>query len=50
MATMLAFITTDAQISEELLQEILADKTETTFNGCIPIYSDLIEGCFSFIC
>lgn len=32
MATMLAFITTDAQISEELLQEILADKTETTFN------------------
>lgn len=32
MATMLAFITTDAQISEELLQEVLADKTETTFN------------------
>ncbi|MEG0627803.1 MAG: bifunctional glutamate N-acetyltransferase/amino-acid acetyltransferase ArgJ [Enterococcus sp.] len=32
MATMLAFITTDAQISAELLQEILADKTETTFN------------------
>ncbi|MBO0450672.1 bifunctional glutamate N-acetyltransferase/amino-acid acetyltransferase ArgJ [Candidatus Enterococcus murrayae] len=32
MATMLAFVTTDAQISEELLQEILADKTETTYN------------------
>ena len=32
MATMLAFITTDAQISKELLQEMLADKTETTFN------------------
>ena len=32
MATMLAFITTDAQISEILLQEMLADKTETTFN------------------
>ncbi len=32
MATMLAFITTDAQISAELLQGILADKTETTFN------------------
>lgn len=32
MATMLAFITTDAQISSDLLQEILADKTETTFN------------------
>ncbi|MBU5364748.1 bifunctional glutamate N-acetyltransferase/amino-acid acetyltransferase ArgJ [Enterococcus devriesei] len=32
MATMLAFITTDAQISPELLQGILADKTETTFN------------------
>lgn len=32
MATMLAFITTDAQISETLLQEMLADKTETTFN------------------
>ncbi|MGH1647126.1 bifunctional ornithine acetyltransferase/N-acetylglutamate synthase [Enterococcus gilvus] len=32
MATMLAFITTDAQISSELLQEILANKTETTFN------------------
>ncbi|MFC0276092.1 bifunctional glutamate N-acetyltransferase/amino-acid acetyltransferase ArgJ [Enterococcus devriesei] len=32
MATMLAFITTDAQISSELLQGILADKTETTFN------------------
>lgn len=32
MATMLAFVTTDAQISKELLQEILADKTETTFN------------------
>ncbi|MDT2736622.1 bifunctional ornithine acetyltransferase/N-acetylglutamate synthase [Enterococcus pseudoavium] len=32
MATMLAFITTDAQIAPELLQEILADKTETTFN------------------
>lgn len=32
MATMLAFVTTDAQISEDLLQEILADKTETTFN------------------
>lgn len=32
MATMLAFITTDAQITEELLQEVLADKTETTFN------------------
>ena len=32
MATMLAFITTDAQISKDLLQEMLADKTETTFN------------------
>lgn len=32
MATMLAFITTDAQISSDLLQEILANKTETTFN------------------
>ncbi|MDU5511356.1 bifunctional ornithine acetyltransferase/N-acetylglutamate synthase [Enterococcus gilvus] len=32
MATMLAFITTDAQISSELLHEILANKTETTFN------------------
>ncbi|MGM0173816.1 bifunctional glutamate N-acetyltransferase/amino-acid acetyltransferase ArgJ [Enterococcus sp. DIV0800] len=32
MATMLAFITTDAQISPELLQGILANKTETTFN------------------
>lgn len=32
MATMLAFITTDAQISKELLQEILAEATETTFN------------------
>lgn len=32
MATMLAFITTDAQISENLLQAVLAEKTETTFN------------------
>lgn len=32
MATMLAFITTDAQISSELLQDILTKKTETTFN------------------
>ncbi|MGX7203662.1 bifunctional ornithine acetyltransferase/N-acetylglutamate synthase [Enterococcus pingfangensis] len=32
MATMLAFITTDAHISEQLLQTILSEKTETTFN------------------
>ena len=32
MATMLAFITTDAHIQSGLLQEILASKTETTFN------------------
>lgn len=32
MATMLAFITTDAEISQELLQELLSEKTETTFN------------------
>ncbi|MBS7576359.1 MULTISPECIES: bifunctional glutamate N-acetyltransferase/amino-acid acetyltransferase ArgJ [unclassified Enterococcus] len=32
MATMLAFITTDANISSELLQQILAELTETTFN------------------
>ncbi|MDT2673618.1 bifunctional ornithine acetyltransferase/N-acetylglutamate synthase [Enterococcus dongliensis] len=32
MATMLAFITTDACISAQLLQTLLAQKTETTFN------------------
>ncbi|MCH4168455.1 MAG: bifunctional glutamate N-acetyltransferase/amino-acid acetyltransferase ArgJ [Streptococcaceae bacterium] len=32
MATMLAFITTDANISSELLQLTLSDLTETTFN------------------
>lgn len=32
MATMLAFITTDAVIDSDLLQEILSDTTETTFN------------------
>lgn len=32
MATMLAFITTDATIGQELLQELLKELTETTFN------------------
>ena len=32
MATMLAFITTDACISAQLLQTLLSQKTETTFN------------------
>lgn len=32
MATMLAFITTDAHISKQLLQMILTEKTETIFN------------------
>ncbi|MDR0922544.1 MAG: bifunctional ornithine acetyltransferase/N-acetylglutamate synthase [Lactobacillales bacterium] len=32
MATMLSFITTDAAISSQLLQELLAEKTEVTFN------------------
>lgn len=32
MATMLSFITTDANISADLLQELLAEVTETTFN------------------
>lgn len=32
MATMLAFITTDAAISHHLLQEILNEKTDKTFN------------------
>ena len=32
MCTMLAFITTDANISHELLQKLLSEVTETTFN------------------
>lgn len=32
MATMLAFVTTDAAISSELLQDLLKEKTEVTFN------------------
>jgi glutamate N-acetyltransferase/amino-acid N-acetyltransferase len=32
MATMLSFITTDANISSTLLQELLSEKTEVTFN------------------
>ena len=39
MATMLAFIFTDAKISQRVLQEIVSSSTVTTFN-CITVDSD----------